>query len=62
MLLAAAGEIALIGLLLFHVVGLGRSLQADGTAAEAGMNGWRLTGVLSLLLVAMAAAFLASPA
>ena len=26
-LLAAAGEIALIGLLLFHVVGLGRSLQ-----------------------------------
>jgi hypothetical protein len=26
-LLAAAGEIALIGLLLFHVVGLGRSLR-----------------------------------
>ena len=29
---------------------------ADGTAAEAGMNGWRLTGLLSLLLLAMAAA------
>ena len=34
--------------------------EADGDAAEGRMNGWRLTGVLSLLLLAMALSFCAS--
>jgi hypothetical protein len=59
-LLAAAGEIALIGLLLFHVVGLGRRLKRTGHAAEGRMNGWRLTGLLSLLLLAMTLSFSAA--
>jgi hypothetical protein len=35
-LLAAAGEIALIGLLLFHVVGLGRSLRRTASLRRQG--------------------------
>ena len=35
-LLAAAGEIALIGLLLFHVVGLGRRLKRTAMLRRVG--------------------------
>ena len=59
-LLSAGGEVALVGVLSFHVIGCGPAPQTHGSVAGGtAMNGWRLVGTLSLLLGAMSVYFVA---